>query len=199
MQPRKAIAAAMLGILGVFNVNAALIPVATDGSWKSFDVSDILAADAGVGWIDISTGDALTFGFTVEAGTVATLTVVDAGFAGDRFNVFANSVLLGNTSAAVSSFPLGTVVDFDTALANPDFSRGMFTLAAGSYVIGGSLFSSVLDEGGVPLNSTLGALRVDVTAASAVPLPAAALLLLPGLGALGFVARRRGSIQLKKD
>jgi hypothetical protein len=63
-------------------------------------------------------------------------------------------------------------------------------LAAGTYTITGSLLASALDETNAPLNATVGGLRVDV---SPVPLPAAALLLLNGLGVFGFAARRRAA------
>jgi hypothetical protein len=127
------------------------------------------------------------------------LTVVDAGFSGDQFSVFSNGVTLSETSRAVNSYPTSIGLDFDGALANASYSRGVYSLAAGSYVVGGSLLSSASDDTGAPLNSTVGGLKVEVTSVSVVPLPAAALLLLPGLGVMGLTARRRAVNVVNKD
>ena len=192
MQTKHLLAATALAVVGVTSANATLVPIATNGAWNVFDVAPEIANDAGLGWIDISDGTALSFSFTVAAGNTGTLTVVDAGFSGDRFSVFSNSAALAVTSAAVNNYPNSTF-DFDLALAATNYSRGIYALAAGNYTVTGSLFSSALDEFGAPLNSTTGALRVDVAPVAAVPLPAAALLLLNGLGVFGFAARRRAA------
>jgi len=167
---------------------ATTVPVTGDGSWYTFDVDSFLATSTGVEWIDITDGSTLTFSFTVPAGFTATLTVVDAGFAGDRFNLFNGATLLGNTSAVpVGDFASAANVglDFNAALANADFSRATFTLNPGSYAIGGSLTQSVT-FGGSPLNATAGGLSVTL-----VPEPATVLSLLAGLGVIGAAVRRR--------
>ena len=199
MQLTTRIATAVLAMAGLTGAHAALVPITTNGSWNTFDVAEVIATDGGLGWIDITTGGALTFSFTVDPGTVGTLTVVDAGFSGDQFSVFSNGVALRETSRAVNSYPTSIGLDFDAALANASYSRGVYSLAAGSYVVGGSLLNSAFDETGARLNSTVGGLKVEVTSVSAVPLPAAALLLLPGLGVMGFTARRRAVNVVKKD
>jgi hypothetical protein len=62
------------------------------------------------------------------------LTVTDAFLDGDRFQVFDGATSLGLTSVPVDD---GTQVggDADAARANPKFSSGVFSLAAGSHAI----------------------------------------------------------------
>lgn len=187
MSRRHLLVAALFACAGINAANATLVTVNTDGSWNQFDVTRDLAFDGGVGWIDINDGSALSFQFTVAAGTFVKLTVVDTGFAGDRFSVSLNGNALANTSAAVNSFPTAIgQADFDVALANPDYSRGIYQLGEGTYTVTGSLFSSALDGTGAAIDATSGGLSV-----AAVPLPAAAWLLMSGLGALGLGLRRR--------
>lgn len=189
MHRRQFWAATALALASITGAHATTLEASTDGNWNVFDIADVIAADGGLGWIDITDGSALSFSFTVAAGQMGSLTVVDAGFAGDTFNLTLNGSALAPTSAAVSSFAANTTVfDFDEALANADYSRGVYALTAGSYTLTGSLASSVFDDLGSPLNSTVGAFKVDV---SPVPLPATALLMLNGLGALALVMRRR--------
>jgi len=116
--------------------------------------------------------------------------VVDGGFAGDSFTLTNFGALFGATSA-VAPTTVDTAAefgyDFDAALADARFSNGSFTLGAGSYRIGGALAQSVSFDG-APLNSTVGALRLVV---SAVPEPGSVALLFAGLGLMASVARRR--------
>ena len=115
------------------------------------------------------------------------LTVVDAGFAGDTFTIANSGSVIGTTSSVPAGQPIGaTVLDYDDALANPAYSRGVFTLAPGSYSISGSLLQSVLGDEG----ATSGGVRLAV---SAIPEPAGPTLLLAGLGVVGLMARRRKS------
>jgi len=200
MQTKRLMAVAMLALAGVTSANATLVTIDNSnnpttskfGIWNTFDVVDpsFNLGNTDLSWIDINDGSALSFTFTVDAGYTGKLTVVDAGFSGDRFTVFSGISSLGNSSAAVNSYPNSIGLDFDAALANSNFSRGIYELAAGTYTITGSLLTSALDDTNSPLNATVGALRVDV---SPVPLPAAALLLLNGLGVFGFAARRRAT------
>jgi hypothetical protein len=156
------------------------------GQWYTFDVEEGLAQSYGTEWIDIADGSALTFTFTIAA--PALLRVVDAGFAGDRFNVTVNGA-----SFATSAVPAGTLaaspnagLNFDAAWANPAFSQGAWLLSApGLYTVTGSLLQSVTNAG-APLNSTVGALML-----APVPEPTTWMLLLAGLGVIGVVARRR--------
>jgi hypothetical protein len=115
------------------------------------------------------------------------LTVVDAGFAGDTFTITDSGSVIGTTSSVPAGQPVGaTVLDDDEALANPAYSRGVFTLAPGSYSISGSLLQSVFGDAG----ATSGGVRLAV---SAIPEPADTTLLLAGLGVVGLMARRRKS------
>jgi len=165
--------------------HATSIALAADGQWNEFDVDSFLAQDFGNGWIDETDGSALSFTFTVAAGSVGRLTVVDAGVAGDTFAVTNFGALLGATSGVPAGDPAGqTQLDFDAALADPAWSRGVFTLAPGAYSISGSLLQSVFGDDG----STSGALRLSV---SAVPEPASGTLLLAGLAGVAALVRRR--------
>jgi len=187
----KKLMAAALAAVAAFAAPAQASPIAlaADGAWNGFTVDNLAAADFGTGWIDFADGSPLSFTFTVGAGQRGLLTVVDAGFAGDTFSI----TNFGAAFGATSSVPVGSIAalakDFDAAFADPAYSRGVFTLQAGSYAISGSLLQSVLD-GGVALDSTEGAVRLSL---SAIPEPSNPALLLGGLGALALVARRRRS------
>lgn len=189
MNHRTLTAAALLSLAAALPARATVVDVTDLGTWQIFDVADVLAADGGLGWIDIADGSTLTFDFSVASGQTATLTVVDAGYAGDRFLVTSGTTVLGQTSMPGDSYPADVGLDFDAALADARYSRGVFTLGAGSYSVTGYLTRSVA-VGGVPLNTTVGALKLDV---SPVPEPSALALLLAGLGAVGFVACRRAA------
>ena len=166
---------------------AATVVLPGDGTWQGFDVSDVIGPGDGLGWIDLN-GESLSFSVTIASGMVGRLTVVDTVFSGDVFSVTANGQALGTTSAApVHSYPAFGPTDYDTALANPDYSRGVFSLNAGSYAITGRLFTSALDDGGLALNATSGGLKLTV---SAVPEPGTVALLLAGLGLLPLLRRR---------
>lgn len=194
MHTKRLMAIAMLALAGATSANATLVTIDSSnyGTWNTFDVVDpsLGLGNSGLNWIDLNDGSDLSFTVVVTAGNVGKLTVVDGAFSGDTFHVFKNGVQLADTSAAVNSYPNSIGLDFDAALANSNFSRGIYELAAGTYTITGSLLASALDDTGAPLNSTVGALRVDV---SPVPIPPAALLLLNGLGVFGLAARRRAA------
>lgn len=171
--------------------HASDIALAADGAWHPFSVDSLLAPSAAsLGWIDDS-GASLSFTFVVGAGAHGTLTVVDAGFAGDMFAVTNFAAGLGATSVVpIGTYPTAQDVgnNFSAALADASFSRGIFGLDPGAYRISGRLTQSVLFDG-VALEATLGAVRLEV--AAPVPEPTSFALLLAGLGATGWVARRR--------
>jgi hypothetical protein len=176
-----AIAAAMIAPAA----HATTVALPGNNSWAEFDVDAVNAQDFGNGWIDTNNGSALDFTFTVAPGLHGVLTVVDAGFAGDSFTITNFGNVIGTTSSVPAGQPVGaTVLDYDDALANPSYSRGVFTLAPGSYSISGSLLQSVFGDEG----ATSGGLRLSVTA---VPEPANAALMFAGAAALALLARRR--------
>ncbi len=165
-----------------------------DNAWHGFAIDSLLAAPSpesvNLGWIT-ETGDSLHFTFIVGSGMVGLLTVLDTGFAGDTFNVSNFGASLGLTSSVpVQSFDFAApgVDDFSLALADTSFSRGTFTLAPGSYSIGGFLAHSLLLDD-APLNATSGGVRLGI--AAPVPEPETLPLLLAGLAATGAIVRRR--------
>lgn len=191
---KHAVLATVLASLSLA-AQATSVTLAADGQWQAFGVDDQASLSQGTEWIDnnysnsAGYGTPLSFSFTVDAGFQGTLTVVDADLAGDTFKVFNQGALLGNTSA-VPAAQYGSTPDvgndYDAALADPSFSRGVFTLGAGSYVITGALLQSV-SLGASPLNATGGAVKLSV---SAVPEPSSAALVLAALGITWLLSRR---------
>lgn len=161
----------------------ASVTLNADGAWNAFDVDNALSTSGNLEWIDLDS-NTLSFDFTLTGS--AYLKVVDGGFAGDRFNVFDNGNLLGQTSVAVNTYPDSVGTDFDAALADANFSRGVFLLDVGSHSITGLLSQSALDDTSTAINATVGAVSL-----TAVPLPAAAWLYLTGTALMGFISRRR--------
>ena len=167
------------------------ITINPDGAWNPFDVDDVIALTPGsTEWIDATTGlsgyhgDGSKISFSITLSSAAYLTVVDAGYAGDTFTVFDNTVALGTTSPAVNSYPNTIGTNFNAALLNPNYSQGVFLLGAGTHSITGELLASAVDGSLVPFNATVGALKV-----APVPLPAGLWLL--GSACVGLFARTR--------
>jgi hypothetical protein len=163
-------------------------------------VDNGFSTSGGVEWIDNVTGPAIPqytgdgskISFTFTLASQGLLKIVDAGYAGDRFEVFSGSTSIGLTSAvpvtSYESSPPNALTDFDAAYADhANFSYALFMLEAGTYTISGQLTQSV-QLAGAPLNATVGGLSV-----TAVPLPAAAWLLLSGFGGLGVMRRTRSA------
>ncbi|WP_457391441.1 PEP-CTERM sorting domain-containing protein [Roseateles sp. P5_E1] len=180
---RSTFIATALALTALSSAHAITLP--GDGNWAGFTV-DANLAPYSFGWQD-DFGAPLSFEVTIAAGQVGTLTVVDTGFSGDRFHVYDGAKQLGSTGAAVNGDAAGNITfDPDAALANSDFSRGSFTLGAGTHVISGLLFQSTTDAFG-PLNASIGGVKLTV---SPVPEPAAYATLLIGLGLLLGMRRR---------
>lgn len=162
------------------------VVLADDGQWAGFVVDGNLPPNS-LAWVDDNAA-ALHFTFAVAAGFQALLTVVDAGFSGDRFSVSNHAVVLGSTSVPVAGDPDGAIeFDYDNALADTNFSRSTFMLGAGSHDITGLLSLSLANVDG-PLDATIGAVRLDI---SPVPEPATLASLLAGLSLLTVWLRRR--------
>jgi hypothetical protein len=111
MSYRHAAVAAALLATCVASSHASVVALGADSQWNTFNVSDIDSQAFGVEWIDNANslspdfGTALEFTFTIAAGFKGTLTVVDAGFSGDTFQLINFGQWLANTSgvAACSS------------------------------------------------------------------------------------------------
>lgn len=184
---------------------ATSLNLAADDQWQAFGVDSFSAISMGTEWIDNHDSNAPGFGtpldftFTIAAGFMGQLTVVDASMAGDTFKVFGNGHLLGTTgSVPVQLYGSAPDVgyDYDAASHNSAFSRGIFTLAAGTYSVTGSLAQSLMIDDGLggirPLNATAGAVKLSV---SAVPEPSSLALMFAALGVTvtWLVSRRTAS------
>lgn len=166
---------------------AGTVALVANGEWNEFNVNDEFSNTQGVEWIDFndsnspSFGSALTYQFTIANGFKGLLSVVDAGVAGDSFEIFNNGQSIGFTSNTTNSIEYSN--DFESNLTNANFSSNFFTLAEGTYNISGALFSTLQS-----FNETNGALKLDVTP---VPLPGTFGLLAGGISLLAFMRRRR--------
>lgn len=127
MKPFARLCAATAFWLAVGSAGAAPL---TSGTWNIFDFYDDIESGT---WVD-GTLSPVTFEFSVADDAV--LIIADGGLAGDRFEVFANGALLGETSLPVPGDD-SVDLDFDAALADPRWSRAQFRLAGGDYVITG--------------------------------------------------------------
>ncbi len=153
--------------LGIAVQPAKAVPLGADTGWATFSWS------GGV-------GTAWTPAFDLTLTSTSELKVTDAFFNGDRFNVFANGSLLGETSAPDND---GSTIgdDYDAAFASASWSSATFILGPGTYTITGAL-----TELATGFTSGGAALRVDTV----VPLPATLLLMLGAFGLLGGVKLR---------
>lgn len=186
MKLSTSLCAGLMALASIQTAQATSVTLSA-GAWQLFDVVDPAfgLGNNDLGWVDLNDGSSLSFNFTVEAGTTGFLTIVDGGFAGDEFSILVNGVALGNTSSAINSYPDSLGLDFDLALTDARFSQGWFAFGAGSYSVTGVLSRSALDDTGTALNSTVGALRLEI------PEPSPLALLLAAAGAMALFSRRR--------
>lgn len=183
-RPMAALALAVASLAPLATQAQIVLPLTVNGGWQAVDVDDLIAVDGSTGWIDNTSGEALSFAFTLAG--PATLRVVDAGFAGDSF-----SLLVDGQAYASSTVPgvvydneLQALLDFDAAWADARYSRFEITLGAGTHTLSGQLLQSVLLPSGAPLNATIGGVAL-------VPEPATVATLMTGLLLLATVLRRR--------
>jgi hypothetical protein len=106
-------------------------------------------------------GSTWDYTFTCQGGVI--LTVVDIFVSGNRFEVTDNGVSIGVTSVSTHEGDQ-IFVDYDGALADDRWSRGIYFLGPGNHSINGSLYYTQLTQsasGGVritPINGFIGIL-----------------------------------------
>jgi hypothetical protein len=179
MFKKLSITALLLGLA----MDASAQSITIDGLWHQFDVDSLVATSGGLKWIDLDS-NALGFDFTLSAPAI--LTVVDGGFSGDRYQIYDFGALLGETSTTINSYPSSAGINFDSALADTNFSRGNFFLAAGQHQITGLLSLSALDDNQNALNASVGGISL-----TSVPLPATVWLYSSGCAVMALLSRRR--------
>jgi hypothetical protein len=147
----------------------------------------LISQSGGLEWIDAQNasgysndGSPLSFSFTLTHTTE--LRVVDAGFAGDVFQVSINGSN-SLTSAAVNSYPTSVGLNYDAAWGNPNYSKASYILGPGTYTLTGQLSAGALANG-LPIDATAGGVQL-------VPEPGTWGMLVAGLIAVAGIARRR--------
>ncbi len=133
---------------------AASSPISVDGGWTAFLCPET------------TNSFTLTGPFTFTSASQTYLKVVDYGYDVERYNVYDNSVLLGQTSipgndGASASNP-------DSAMVSANWSRGLYTLPAGSHSI--SIQITATGSGDTSIFAE-GALRVDSSNNLSAPYP----------------------------
>jgi hypothetical protein len=188
------LAATLLAAVTALAAPARATPIAPTGAWNIFDVDELTSNSGGLEWIDLDTGNPISFTFTLSK--PARLDVADGGFGGDVFRVFDNGALLGMTSGASNTYPNSVGLDFDAAFVDARYTRVSYLLGTGSHVVTGELAVSALYLGptipglvtGTPLNATVGAVRL-----TSVPAPGALIPLAVATIAM-FALRRRSRL-----
>jgi hypothetical protein len=172
---KKIIASMLITLSMAFSV-AAQQTYTVDSGFERF------SWDGGVG----TTSD--QGGFSFNLATDGELTVTDAFFFGDRFDILVNTLSVGQTSAVAN---VGASVGADPVAAiAAGFSNATIALAAGAYVVDFALFQDAIDvDTNQPFSS--GAAFFRVSTVSAVPEPATWLMMIFGFGLTGFALRRR--------
>ena len=158
---------ASLLLVGVMSARAGATEIyPVKGSWYLFDVDEIVSLSGGTEWIDAQNdelsgyrgdGSALAFSFSLT--NSAFLNLVDAGLAGDVFNLLINGVNYTSSSVAASSAAY-VGIDLDAAWMAPGFSRLSVLLVPGDYTVTGFLKQSATDEYGFPYLATAGGLKI---------------------------------------
>jgi PEP-CTERM motif len=176
----------LLAVLALSAVPSFASAIAVDGSWHQFSFGPVgsFASACGGGCVSATnpTAEQLTGPPWTFTGP-AVFTVLDLFMSVDRFQVFDNGVSLGLSSLET---PGGTCdTNIGCALADTHYSRGVFTLGAGSHAITIQMVDSPVGSGSAVLQAA------PVTAA--VPEPSTLVLLGVGLGISGIVSRKRSA------
>jgi hypothetical protein len=183
-------------------------PISVDGPWQEFlwvnlgDVGLFGGCESGALFDGFCSGPPADTEFTSDplwsfsTPSPVMLTVVAAGLPGTTFVVFEGDPDTGLPLSSIGFTPVPSDPDFSgntlcddpvVCMADPtQWSTGMFLLGAGEHFIG-------LDITPTASPGDIGFFRVQTVQTQVVPEPAALLLLVAGLLALGAVGRSRGA------
>jgi hypothetical protein len=186
---------AALALMSTLAAQATTISLNADDSWTPFIVN---GDEQTAPWLDYNDGYLVNFTFSIAEGQQGTLTVVDSVFAGDTFRLYNFGAFLGDTSYVPQrtySDSWVSTFDYDAALSDTSFSRGVFTLGAGTYSITGGLLQSNLQVDATTgalsaIYATEGAIKLSLSSTSPVPEPSSAALVLAALGVCWLISRR---------
>jgi hypothetical protein len=176
----------MAGILALSAGSVFAGAVATDGSWTEFQFGVVGTFASGCSGACLATVNPVASQVAGSPWTfsgAAVLTVTDLFLEGDQFQVFDNSVSLGDTSVPLNTGLNPCTNNIGCALANSDYSTGVFDVGGGDH----SITIEVIQNA---LGSANGAAALSVDAAP-TPEPGTMVLFGAGLGLLGLVRRRR--------
>ncbi len=190
MPLKKFLLTACLVALPSFASSATLSELKVDGGWSEFRFMVGLEDGEWLDTSDLQPGQmpgVLRFKFTLAKRAV--LQVTDGWLLGDRFQVYSDGILLGETSTPSATAgltdqqieALGDIRDdWSSAFDNERWSSGSWLLDVGEHTITGFVTE-------MPTEPGRGAVRLI----SPVPLPASSILMLSAFGAWFGFSRRR--------
>ena len=183
---RLVIGAAAIAVMFVPERVTAQTPL-TSGVWQTFDFIEDLGLPSPI------EGDGFTI--TAGAGQQVRLRITDLGFSGDRFNLFANNIFVGQTSSVPDNVDTG-ILDADDAFNSAALSKADFLFGSGSFT-----FTLQLAEAVAGFGFGEGAIRADVLQIdnppppppppNPVPEPSTAWLMITSFFAYALTARFR--------
>lgn len=161
--------------------------IATNGSWEEFKFGTVGSFGSTCSGACGATTDPIADNSVDAPWTfsgAAVLQVVDLYLEGDQFEVFDNSIALGDTSVPSNAGGNDCANDIGCAVSDANYSYGEWSLGAGSHSI---TIEAIQDAAGF----SDGAAALSVGGGTPTPEPGTVALLFAGLGVLGLGRRAR--------